>query len=132
MFSRLSVWLWGLIIQRVFEGQVDLARELMELQIENGGLRAVIETMPQAVAENLTTLSFLYKDKQYWAKRCMKAENRADAILQEARIWKQGALTHESSLAESYQLISNFKGEPGTWNGAEPIRQYIENNRRNL
>lgn len=44
----------------------------------------------------------------------------------EAQQWKGEALAHKSSLHEAYQVLTGATGEPGNWNGAQPVREYVE------
>lgn len=43
----------------------------------------------------------------------------------EAQTWKLEAMAHKSSLHEAYQACTDASGEPGNWNGAEPIKAKI-------
>jgi len=47
-------------------------------------------------------------------------------LQQEAAIHAQEARTANATIAEIYQLISGGKGEPGNWNGARPVRDYVQ------
>jgi hypothetical protein len=40
-------------------------------------------------------------------------------------LWKQEARAANATIAEIYQLCSGGKGEPGNWNGAEPVRRKL-------
>lgn len=40
----------------------------------------------------------------------------------EAQIHAQEARTANATIAEIYQLVTGKTGEPGNWNGAEPVR----------
>lgn len=52
-----------------------------------------------------------------------------DALIErlksEAQIHACEARTANSIICEIYQSVSGAKGEPGNWNGAEPVRAYI-------
>ncbi|WP_418122296.1 hypothetical protein [Variovorax sp. 160MFSha2.1] len=50
----------------------------------------------------------------------------------EARLHAQEARTANSTIAEIYRIVSNGTGEPGNWNGAEPVRKCIEGLRAKL
>lgn len=50
---------------------------------------------------------------------------RESQLIQQAQIWKQEARTANSTIAEIYQLCSGCRGEPGNWNGAEPVRRKL-------
>jgi hypothetical protein len=41
------------------------------------------------------------------------------------QMWKQEARAANATIAEIYQLCSGGKGEPGNWNGAEPVRRKL-------
>ena len=45
-----------------------------------------------------------------------------EACKLQAQIWKQEATTANATIAEIYQLCTSKTGEPGNWNGAEPVR----------
>lgn len=49
----------------------------------------------------------------------------ADRLRFEAQGHAQEARTANSTIYEIYQVISGGKGEPGNWNGAEPVRSYV-------
>jgi len=49
-----------------------------------------------------------------------------ERLTREAQMHAQEARTANATIAEMYQLISNATGEPGNWNGAKPLREYIE------
>jgi len=44
---------------------------------------------------------------------------------QQAQIWKQEARGANHTIGQIYQLVTGNKGEPGNWNGAEPIKALI-------
>lgn len=48
-----------------------------------------------------------------------------DRLKQEAQIQAQEARTANATIAEIYRIVSGGKGEPGNWNGAEPVRKRI-------
>ena len=51
-------------------------------------------------------------------------------IIDQLRLEAQGhaseAQTANSTIYEIYQVISGATGEPGNWNGASPVREYVE------
>lgn len=49
----------------------------------------------------------------------------AETFKLEAQIHAQEARTANATIAEIYQLCSGGTGEPGNWNGADPVRQKI-------
>ncbi len=46
-------------------------------------------------------------------------------LRQQAEAHAQEARTQRSTVHEIYQIISGGTGEPGDWNGAEPVREYV-------
>lgn len=44
----------------------------------------------------------------------------------EAQIHAQEARTSSATIAEIYQCVTGSTGEPGNWNGANPVRERIE------
>lgn len=50
---------------------------------------------------------------------------RESQLIQQAQIWKQEARAANATIAEIYQLITGRRGEPGNWNGAEPVRKLL-------
>lgn len=57
--------------------------------------------------------------------RCAELEARAEHLKLEAQIHAQEARTANATIAEIYQAIRGASGEPGNWNGAKPVREYI-------
>jgi hypothetical protein len=53
------------------------------------------------------------------------ADDLIDRLRLEAQIHAQEARTANATIAEIYQLCSGGKGEPGNWNGAEPVRALV-------
>ncbi|MCL6653536.1 hypothetical protein A6R70_14690 [Agrobacterium rubi] len=51
--------------------------------------------------------------------------NLADRLKLEAQGHAMEARGANSTIAEIYQIISGARGEPGNWNGAEPVRRYV-------
>jgi hypothetical protein len=49
-----------------------------------------------------------------------------EACKQQAQIWKQEARCANHTIGQIYQLVTGRKGEPGNWNGAEPIKALLE------
>ena len=52
-----------------------------------------------------------------------------EALKQQAEIHALEASTQRATVREIYQLVSDGKGEPGDWNGARPVRDFIERER---
>lgn len=65
-----------------------------------------------------------------WLKQTLKTANEqvdeAEALVEtlkhEAQLHAQEARTANATIAEIYREVSGGKGEPGNWNGAEPVR----------
>lgn len=55
-----------------------------------------------------------------------------ERLKQEAQIHAQEAATQHATVQEIYQLCTGGKGEPGNWNGAEPVRALIADLRAQL
>lgn len=47
------------------------------------------------------------------------------AVKLQARIWKQEARTQAAIVRDCYQLATDATGEPGDWNGSNPVREKI-------
>lgn len=50
-------------------------------------------------------------------------EAEVERLKQEAQIHAQEARTQKATVHEIYQIVTEGKGEPGDWNGAEPVRK---------
>lgn len=57
--------------------------------------------------------------------RILKLEAERDACKQEAQVQAQEARTQQAIVHDCYQAVTGGKGEPGDWNGAEPVRRRI-------
>lgn len=55
-----------------------------------------------------------------------KLRTERDYMQQQAQIWAIEANTYKNIVHSIYQLCSGSSGEPGDWNGAKPVREYIE------
>jgi hypothetical protein len=71
------------------------------------------------------------------ATKFLQSENAelkqmAERLKLEAQAHAQEARTANSTIAEIYQVISGASGEPGNWNGAEPVREYLAELKRQL
>lgn len=51
--------------------------------------------------------------------------NERDNLKLQARCHAQEARTANATIYESYQAITGARGEPGNWNGAEPVRALV-------
>lgn len=49
----------------------------------------------------------------------------ASRLQQEAEIHAGEARAHKASLHEAYQAVTGATGEPGNWNGAEPVKNFV-------
>jgi len=54
-----------------------------------------------------------------------RLEGLVARLRQEAEIHAGEARAHKASLHEAYQAVTGATGEPGNWNGAEPIRAFV-------
>jgi len=61
-----------------------------------------------------------------------RLQNLTDRLRLEAQIHSGEARTANASLHEAYQAVSGRTGEPGNWNGAEPVKSEIERLRGRL
>lgn len=43
-------------------------------------------------------------------------------LKQQAEFWAQEARTQRATVHEIYQIVTGGAGEPGDWNGAEPVK----------
>jgi hypothetical protein len=50
---------------------------------------------------------------------------RESQLLQQAQIWKQEARCANDTIGQIYQAVTGATGEPGNWNGAEPVKALI-------
>ena len=57
--------------------------------------------------------------------RIAELEAARDNAIQQARIWKQEATTQRATVAECYRAVTGNAGEPGDWNGANPVRDKL-------
>lgn len=55
----------------------------------------------------------------------VRLKQERDALKLEAQIHAGEARAANSTIYEIYQVLSGSTGEPGTWNGAEPARQFV-------
>jgi hypothetical protein len=57
------------------------------------------------------------------------ADQEVDTLVErlrmEAQLHAQEARTANATIAEIYQTISNYRGEPGNWNGAIPVSNFV-------
>lgn len=50
---------------------------------------------------------------------------RESQMIQQAQIWKGEARCANHTIGQIYQLCTGSRGEPGNWNGAEPVRALV-------
>lgn len=55
----------------------------------------------------------------------MSNENLVDNLRMQAQCHAQEARTANSTINEIYQVVTEAKGEPGSWNGASPVRDKL-------
>lgn len=58
-------------------------------------------------------------------RRIAELEAERDAIKLQAQGWSMEAKAQRGTVRDSYQAVSGAAGEPGDWNGAEPIRGIV-------
>jgi hypothetical protein len=46
-------------------------------------------------------------------------------LLMQAQIWKGEARCANHTIGQIYQAVTGAKGEPGNWNGAEPVKALV-------
>ncbi len=54
-----------------------------------------------------------------------RVTNLAETMKQEASIHAQETRTANATIAEIYQAVTGSTGEPGNWNGAKPVLDFI-------
>ena len=55
----------------------------------------------------------------------MATERLVETLKQQAQIHAMEARTANAIIAEIYQLCTGASGEPGNWNGADPVRKLV-------
>ena len=53
-----------------------------------------------------------------------KSDRVFQAVLMQAKIWAHAAKTYRAIVYECYQECTDATGEPGTWRGAGPVRNF--------
>lgn len=51
--------------------------------------------------------------------------NIESCLLMQAQIWKGEARCANHTIGQIYQAVTGAKGEPGNWNGAEPVKALV-------
>lgn len=81
-------------------------------------------------SEQAATLKFKLNEVETaarWAvNRIRELEARCEKLRMEAEIWAQEARTQKSTVQECYQAVTGATGEPGDWNGAQPVVERIK------
>ena len=54
-----------------------------------------------------------------------EAQKEAEALKLQAQVWALEARAQKATVHACYEAITGKTGEPGDWNGAEPIRRYV-------
>lgn len=108
-------------IQQHFE----LDENLAELERRKEDPRTRLHNLCEAIAAEADGSEF---SREEWDR--IDTENAAlraerDALKLEAQIHAQEARTQRSTVHEIYQAITGATGEPGDWNGAEPVRALV-------
>ena len=70
-------------------------------------------------------LRSLAAERDELASRVRELTELSERLKLEAQIHAQEARTANATIAEIYQCVTGATGEPGTWNGAEPVRQRL-------
>lgn len=81
-----------------------------------------MEKIEQRINDQEWPHNFLAPECRALLAHCKALETRCEHLLQQAKIHAQEARTANASLSECYQVATGSTGEPGNWNGAEPIR----------
>jgi len=50
---------------------------------------------------------------------------RESQLILQAQIWKGEARCANHTIGQIYQICTGARGEPGNWNGAEPVKALI-------
>lgn len=50
---------------------------------------------------------------------------RESQLIQQAQIWKGEASCSNHTIGQIYQICTGAKGEPGNWNGADPVKALV-------
>ena len=54
-----------------------------------------------------------------------EAQKEVEALKLQAQVWASEARAQKATVHACYEAITGKTGEPGDWNGAEPIRRYV-------
>lgn len=95
----------------------------LETKLAQEGLRVIeLETHQDALVQESVRL----------AEQLATAERERDALKLEARIQAQEAHSQKATVHACYEIVTGKTGEPGDWNGAEPVRAYVSALRNEL
>lgn len=86
----------------------------------------------QRVDEVCAVLRRGHQSRARLERRIASVENALENAIERAREHKAEAGFFKASLIRCYQAVTEFRGEPGTWNGAGPVVQYIDKLREDL
>jgi hypothetical protein len=50
---------------------------------------------------------------------------RESQLIQQAQIWKGEARCANHTIGQIYRLCTGGRGEPGNWNGADPVKALV-------
>ena len=78
------------------------------------GLREITRHRTEATAQQAAEIAELRAEIE-------RLRGERDNAIQQAQAWKMEAMSHKSTVHQAYQHITGATGEPGNWNGANPI-----------
>lgn len=107
-----------------------------EWWLQISGQRRLLQTIAAPLGKRLCHLEkvqgHIIRQARRWKRKYKREQAIRAQVEMEARCWKQEALTQQASLHECYQAVTCGHGEPGDWNGAEPVREEISRLRAEL
>lgn len=80
----------------------------------------------QLIAGMRNSLPALSAGVREMVRERARLQNERDALKLQAECHAMEARGQRSTVEEIYQLCTGATGEPGTWNGAEPVRRLVE------
>lgn len=101
------------------------AREAVELPPVPANVSHVTRRVRACEGEVPAQLVLEHAMRTYALKAQSDMFALAERLKQEAQIHAQEARTANATIAEIYQLCTGATGEPGNWNGAEPVRALL-------
>lgn len=84
-----------------------------------------IDDVKQAYALLFKAHGAVVSERDALAVRVRELTELAERLKLEAQIHAQEARTANAIIAEIYQCVTGGTGEPGNWNGAEPVRRRV-------